>query len=68
VAIRRKRLQGFQQRRASREGSRDHEWPGPSGAEHRCKNEITDEVVELPTESRADLPLRRAKGGKYDQG
>ena len=67
MAIRRKSLQALQQHREGHEGSPDHERPWPSEAEHQREREIANEVVDLPTESRAWYPFRGAKGGKYEQ-
>jgi hypothetical protein len=68
MAIRREGLQGFQHNRESHECSSDDERPRPSQAEHPCENRITDDVVYLPTETRAWHPVRGSQGGKYDQG
>ena len=67
MAIRCKSLQGLQQHRGGHEGSPDHERPRPSEAEHQRETEIADDMVDLPTETRAILPFRRAKGAEYEQ-
>ena len=67
MAIRRESLEALQQNRQYQEGSSDDERPRPSQAEHTCENQITDDVVYLPTESRAWYPFRWSQRGKYEQ-
>jgi hypothetical protein len=67
TAIRRKSLQGLEPHRGGHEGSPNHERPRPSEAEHQREAEIANDVIDLPTQSRAVLPFRGAKGTKYEQ-
>ena len=60
-------MQSLQQHREGREGSPDHERPGPSEAEHQREPEIADEVLDLPTEPRAGLPFGWAQGDDHEQ-
>ena len=68
MAIRRQTLQGLQQWRGSHEGHPDHERPGPSEADYRRDHEIAEEVLGLPTEPRAGLPIGGAQMGEREQG
>ena len=67
MAVRCQSLQGLQQRPTGRESSSDHERPGPSKAKHRRDREIAEEVVDLPTEPRAGLPVGGAQGDHREQ-
>jgi hypothetical protein len=67
MAIRRKSLQSLEQHREGHDGSPDRERPRPSEAEHESEREIANDVVDLPTESRAGYQFRGTKGGKYEQ-
>ena len=57
MAIRCQTLQALQQRRGGHEGHPEHERPGPSEADNRRSHEIAEEVLDLPTERRARLPI-----------
>src|SRR5262249_40133619 len=63
----RKRLQGLQQHPRGHQDSPDHERARPSEGEQHREPEIARDVVELPTQSAADLPIPRAKGGEQEQ-
>jgi len=60
-------LQALEQRRDCREGSADHERPGPGETEEQRDSEIADEVIELPAEMRAGCPFGRPEGSDYQQ-
>jgi hypothetical protein len=63
-AIRCESLQAFKQCSESHDASSDHQRPGPSEAD-KCRDyEIAKEVVELPTEPDARLPVLRAGSGQ----
>src|SRR5262245_57910409 len=66
MAVRCQSLQPLQQRPTGHESSSDHERPGPSKAEHPRDHEIADEVVDLPTEPSAGLPIGGAQGDHHE--
>ena len=67
MPIRRKGLQAFKQRRYCREDSPDDERPRPSQTEKQRDSQIANEVVELPTETRAGRPLFRPQSSDHEQ-
>src|SRR5262249_49236070 len=60
MTIWRKDLQALQQQSESHDGPAHCERPRPSNAEGQRESEIANEVVDVPTESRAWYPLRGA--------